>query len=309
MSIGITAAAVLLLLVGGGVLLIAFLRGRAEYAELIESLDEKDFKLKSLLPAGLYLADTFSPAERLPGGLREYLYRYNGRINAQIAEIYGIRERDFYAELHVANKWVVSLLVFMFMALFALIECSSGEYSTALVLVLAAILALAAMPFVMDRELANKIEQRRDQLLLEFPEFINKLILLVNAGSTIPKAWEKIVAESKSTSPLFRELRFCHAEIQAGKPEAVAYEEFARRCKIKEAIKFVSVVILNLRKGGAEVVPTLKAQADECWEARRAAARRLGEKASSKLMLPMSIMLLGIIMVVALPAVLALTGM
>jgi len=39
------------------------------------------------------------------------------------------------------------------------------------------------------------------------------------------------------------------------------------------------------------------------------AARRLGEKASSKLLGPMAIMLLGIIIIVALPAVLALTGM
>ena len=161
----------------------------------------------------------------------------------------------------------------------------------------------------MDRDLENRIEARRESLQLEFPEFANKLILLVNAGSTISKAWAKIVAEEKKNTPLFQELRICMAEIQAGKSEAAAYEEFARRCKIKEIIKFVSVIILNLRKGGSEVVPTLRAQADECWEARKAAARRLGEKASSKLLLPMSIMLLGIIMIVALPAVLALAGM
>jgi len=305
----VTVIASIMLLVGGGVMLTAFLKGRSEYADMLEPLDEKEFRLKSFLPAGLYLADNFQLANRLPGDLREYLRRYKARVNSQIIEIYGVREHDFYEEIHAANKWVISLLIYVFLTIFALISCSNGEYSSAAMFLALAPVALCVMPFVMDKELVGKVEKRREQIMLEFPEFVNKLILLVNAGSTIPKAWAKIVNDNKGNSPLFRELRVCAAEIQAGKPETVAYEEFARRCKIKEVIKFVSVIILNLRKGGSEVVPILRAQADECWEVRKATARRLGEKASSKLLLPMSIMLLGIIMIVALPAILALTGM
>ena len=126
---------------------------------------------------------------------------------------------------------------------------------------------------------------------------------------TIPRAWEKIADESKPDSILGRELQICMADIRAGKPIEVAYEEFGRRCHIKEIIKFVSVIILNIRKGGNELVLTLQAQANECWEMRKSAARRLGEQASSKMMLPMAIMMLGIMMVVALPAILSIMSM
>lgn len=309
MEMALWAAAGVMLLAGAAVMLYGFLRGRGEYDELLEPLDEKEFRLKSFLPAGLYLADNVQLSRCLPKDLREYQRRYATRVNAQLAEIYGLREWDFYAQIHTANKWILALLVYVFLTIFALISCSNGDYSSVAMFLALAPAALIGVPFLLDKELTNKIEKRREQILLEFPEFVNKLILLVNAGSTISKAWEKIVSENQSDSPLFKELRVCAAEIAAGKPEAVAYEEFARRCKIKEIIKFVSVIILNLRKGGSEVVPILRAQADECWEARKATARRLGEKASSKLLLPMSIMLLGIIMIVALPAILALSGM
>lgn len=309
MAVIVTGISAVLLLVGAAVILLAFLKSKGRYDDWIEPLDEKEFRTKNFLGIGLFLAENIDFTSRFPKPVRELLQKYNGRVSAQITELYGVRESAFYFTIHNANKWVMSLLVYCFLAIFALISCSNGEYSNAAIFAACAPLALCALPFVLDNELKTKIENRREQILLEFPEFVNKLMLLVNAGTTIPKAWEKIVLESTSKSPLYRELRICMAEIHSGKPEAVAYEEFARRCKVKEIIKFVSVIVLNLRKGGSEIIPTLRAQSDECWEARKAAAKRLGEKASSKLLFPMAIMLLGIIIIVALPAVLALTGM
>lgn len=309
MEMGVTIAAAALLILCGATLLLALLKGRGEYNDYVEPLDEKEFRLKGLLPAGLLLDNVVSIGEHAPSFLRQPLRSYNCRVTAKVTEIYGEKERDYYETVHRAGKWVMALLAAAFLAMFALISCSNGEYQNAALFTVASPVALVAAPFVMDRDLDSKIEKRREQIQMEFPEFVNKLILLVNAGSTISRAWEKIVSESKSDSPLFRELRVCSADIQSGTPEAVAYEAFARRCQMKEVIKFVSVIILNLRKGGSEIVPTLRSQADDCWEARKATARRLGEKASSKLLGPMAIMLLGIIMIVALPAILALTGM
>lgn len=308
MEMAAKIVAVVLLLLSGGTLLVAFLKGRGEYAEYIEPLNEKEFKIKNFLPAGLFLDRAFPFTDRLPEFLSQPLRQYGGKVTSKILEIYGERDRAYYESIHRAGKWVTALLVAAFLSVFALISCSNGEYKNAWIFSAVVPVALIAAPFLMDRDLDNKIEQRRESIQMEFPEFVNKLILLVNAGSTIPKAWEKIVRDNESDTPLFRELRVCEAEIYAGIPEAAAYEAFARRCKLKEIIKFVSVIILNLRKGGSEVVPTLRAQADDCWEVRKATARRLGEKASSKLLLPMAIMLLGIIMVVALPAILALMG-
>ena len=143
---------------------------------------------------------------------------------------------------------------------------------------------------------------------MEFPEFVNKLTLLVNAGMTISRAWEKIINENRKDHILYEEMCCALAEIRAGKPEGTAYEEFARRCHVKEVTKFVSVIVMNLRRGGAEVVPVLREQGHECWEMRKNAARELGEQAGTKILIPMMIMFLGIVLIVATPAVLSMTS-
>jgi len=298
----------ILMAIGIAVCAVMYLKGRGEYDDILDMLDEKEFKTKGLLPIGLVLDESVDLVGMLPVKLRTVFRRYDMKVLGLVTEIYGERERDTYYSVHNASKWVIALLLFTVLPGLGLICNATGDSDLALIFTALSPVALVGAPFLMDRELNGKIQERREKIILEFPDFINKLILLVNAGGTITSAWNKIVSDSKSNSPLYRELRYCRAEIQAGKPEAQAYEEFARRCKVKEVVKFVSVIILNLRKGGSEAVPALRAQADECWEARKAAARRLGEKASSKLMIPMAIMLLGIIVVVALPAILAIAG-
>lgn len=283
-------------------------KGDAEFADYISALDEKKFKTKNYLSIGLYLNEHVNVSKFIPKIFYEPIYRYKNSVSSKVKELYGVRYFDFYFDIHNASKWLMAVVGAVAMIALAGINCINNEHTSAIVCVaLSPILALG-LAILQDKELDSKIEDRRTAIMIEFPEFINKLLLLVNAGMTIPKAWEKIALETKKATPLYEELSISIADIRAGKPEAAAYEEFARRCKVKEIIKFVSVIILNLKKGGSEVVPALHAQSNECWEMRKATARRLGEKASSKLMLPMAIMLVGIILIVALPAVLALTG-
>jgi len=49
----------------------------------------------------------------------------------------------------------------------------------------------------MDRELSGKVNRRRLSIQLDFPDFLNKVILLVNAGMTVSRAWEKSVTTVK----------------------------------------------------------------------------------------------------------------
>ena len=45
----------------------------------------------------------------------------------------------------------------------------------------------------------------------------------------------------------------------------------------------------------------LQEQSKECWELKQQLAKRQGEKASSKLMIPMAIMFIGILVMVVIP--------
>lgn len=70
----------------------------------------------------------------------------------------------------------------------------------------------------------------------------------------------------------------------------------------------MSVIVMNLKRGGSEVVPVLREQGRECWEMRKNAAREMGEQAGTKILIPMMIMFLGIVLIVATPAVLSMTS-
>ena len=182
----------------------------------------------------------------------------------------------------------------------------SGQDHTGVSFLVFGIFAVGAVAFAFDSNVNKKVRQRRLMLELDFPDFLNKLTLLINAGMTVGKAWEKIVADNKKNGPLYEELSLALSEIRAGKGEKYAYEDFAKRCKVLEITKFVSMVLQNMRKGNSELVGMLKAQADSCWEMRKHAAKRLGEEASTKMLLPMMIMFAAILIIVALPAVMAL---
>ena len=240
----ITAVSGIFLAIAAVIILLNNKCGKEIYAEYRNYLTKEDCALKDYIHIGLMLNAKINLYKYMPEILVTEMRKYNVSIKNKITELYGIKQSDFYGEVHSAEKWLYSLLCFALCSLFSLaVILNNGDISTSAVLLGAAIIGAVGLPFLADYELNSKIEKRRMSIQLEFPDFVNTLILLVNAGMTIPKAWEKIVAESKKTTPLYTELRVCLAEIGAGKSETVAYEEFGRRCKVKEVVKFVSVII------------------------------------------------------------------
>lgn len=296
---GAWMAALLLVLFG--------MKGKAkhDYDEHVAFLDKKDYALKDLFPAGFYYIESGLPDKLMPLKIKTIWRKYDTANKRKIMELYGVEDFDFYMLVHNANKVVMSLFVGFIFALLSFIMSATGDATNAVLFLVFSITALVGLGFVLDKSLDTKIEKRRMEISLEFPEFVNKITLLVNAGMTISKAWDKVVTDNRKTNVLYVELKRASAEISAGKPESAAYEDFGKRCKVKEVMKFVSVIVLNLKKGGAEIVPTLKLQGDECWEARKNTAKQLGEKASSKIMLPMMMMFIGVILIVAVPALLS----
>jgi len=99
------------------------------------------------------------------------------------------------------------------------------------------------------------------------------------------------------------------AEINTGKSEFEAYEDFGKRCRSPEIFKFVSIVLQNLRRGSTELVAILRLQVNECWLIRKSIAKQLAEEASSKLLFPMMMMFLAIIFIVMTPAILSMMTM
>lgn len=280
------------------VVLLAFLyiKSKGKYEEMFQSLDKEDFPLK----------DNFMPMSYALLQAINYQYKtpYDHSLYKRLTELYGFKNARYYLQVFWAHKLSYLLLgVLICTFLFAAI----GEIDV--IMVIFSLLVLVSIFMAPDKDLKNKIERKKLHVQLDFPDFLNKLILLINAGMTVTKAWEKIAVSNKKSTHLYEEIEMVMHEIKSGKSEFQAYEDFARRCRIPEITRFTSIVLQNMKKGNSELVSVLRLQANECWEMRKNAAKRLGEEASTKLLLPMMLMFVAILLIVALPAIIAINGL
>lgn len=234
----------------------------------------------------------------------QYNTMYDHYLRTRLQYFHEYKDINYYLQLLWAKKIASSLLG---LGITSVIAVGTGEIDA--ILMIFSLLVLLVLFFLPDYELQEKIKKKQLNIKLDFPDFINKLALLINAGMTINRAWEKVVMGTQKNSPLYEELQRSLVQIKNGRSEIETYEEFAKRCKVSEITRFITVILQNKRKGHAELVSILRLQATECWEMRKNTAKKLGEEASTKLLFPMMLMLLAIIIIVATPAVFAIKGM
>ena len=148
-------------------------------------------------------------------------------------------------------------------------------------------------------------------MLLDYPEIVNKMALFLGAGMTAKRAWRKVVEDYERQKAVWGERyayeemkRTCH-EMDSKATEAVSYENFGRRCDVQVYVRFGALLSQNLRKGTKGLTQLLKLEAIQAFEERKALAKRLGEEAGTKLLLPMFLMLAIVLIIVIIPAFLS----
>lgn len=263
------------------------------YADYVQAVNKKDYTQKRLLPFGLYTLDKINYS---------FNSNYDRRILSSVCEVYGQEYSSFYIRVIYANKilLIAQLLICQLLAGFLSYFQPIFHFY---VLLLFSILIMRD-----DIKLNKSVKNRRLEIQIEFPEFINKLTLLLNAGLTMSKAWEKISSESESEGSFYSEVSKTIQEIKSGKNESEAFSEFAKRVKTPEISRLMSSIIQNTKKGGKDLVLSMRLQSNECWEMRKNAVRRMGEEASTKLLFPMMIMFFAIIIIVITPALISMQG-
>lgn len=280
-----------LLLCGAGAVL--FYSSRNYAIPFDKYMDRYGFRMSVLASLGFYLT------ERIPYSFNS---RYDQRIRGQLIELFGHREIDSYFAVHLAQKVSLTISTLVF---FLLVYLLGGAEKSFLVL---GFLVAGLVYYWADKELEKKIKHRKREMLLDLPELINTLTLLINAGLPFARAMQKVVSERDFGRPLFRELSYTLAEINAGKPTFAAYEELAQRCKVHEITRLVSAILQNINRGSSDQVQVLKAMAAEAWEKRKEIARKKGEEASSKIVFPMVMVFLAISIIVLAPAMMTMAG-
>lgn len=161
-----------------------------------------------------------------------------------------------------------------------------------------------------SREKQEELAKRSEQLLMDYPALILKFTLLVQAGMTARKAFQKISADYLRCRPkegryAYEEILTACREMDSGVAESEAYRRFGDRCGQMKYKTFSTLLIQNLQKGSRRMADMLEQEALEAWDERKRKARVLGEAAATKLLFPMILMLLVVMAVIMIPAFLS----
>ena len=171
----------------------------------------------------------------------------------------------------------------------------------------------AAMICVSKDQSGKEEEKRRiRQMKTDYPQIINKFNLYIGAGMTIRRAWFCIAQDYEKKQGIkgngmpkrkaYEEMVSTMNQIRGGMPEGEAYENYGARCNVSVYRKFGTLLSQNLRKGSGGLTELLGREAEEAFEERKNLAKKLGEEAGTKLVIPLFLMLIIVFAIVIVPA-------
>lgn len=174
------------------------------------------------------------------------------------------------------------------------------------------LLAALAAAYAEKEKKEKKLQNRKRKLLLSYPEFVSKLSLLLGAGMTISGAMRKMnqmyLKRKKAGGReeiVYEELYQMICELDNGMGELRAYQRFSESCNLQPYRKLVSLLVLGQKVGNFKLMEQLNEEADRVFVERKNTARRLGEEAGTKMLVPMMIMLAIVMGIVIIPAFLS----
>lgn len=259
-----------------------------KYKDITSSIDPKEYVLSELFYVGFQLMEMFHFNIKSD---------YSRKKVKEMSEVYGKKYAEYYYYIQVGGQVTYLVTVLPVACLLGLLA------NNPLALGFGIVMGILFVWYLRE-SFQDKLTARREAIMLEFPQVLSKMTLLVNSGMLLRDAWN--LAASQGDSVLLTEMKLTYTQLENGVPETVAYREFAERCGVKEIRKFTSMVIQGLEKGGAELTYFLKDMSDEMWLEKKNMAKRKGEQANAKLLLPTVMIFVGILILIMAPVLMGL---
>lgn len=179
------------------------------------------------------------------------------------------------------------------------------------ILMLGVVLTVFVYVSEWQKEKKDKLE-REQQLTMDYPQVIGRFTLFLGAGMTPGNAWAKIVGDyerekegRKKERAVYEEMAYTMHEMKGGTSESECYERFGERCGLQMYRRFGVMLSQNLKKGTKGLTVLLRQEADNAFEERKSMAKRFGEEAGTKILIPMFLMLAVVLIIIVVPAFLS----
>lgn len=183
------------------------------------------------------------------------------------------------------------------------------EYRTPQIFLLE-IVALVLFWFVSEKKKTQEEQKRIQKMEREYPEIVNQLSLLLGAGMTTRQAWNKLTTQYqfKRKAGMIEEKEVYEAIVRMnrrfseGESERAVYQQFTQEIPAISFHKLMRILLGNLEKGSQGICNRLEEEGRLAYEQRIQQAKKLGEEASTKMLLPLMLMMVVVMGIVMLPA-------
>lgn len=203
----------------------------------------------------------------------------------EAAELHGIKMKMARAGLRKESHPVVFFGVKAVLAGLALVLSlvfgvfHMGMFSSLSGKLLLGILSAAIGFYLPGIWLNSRIESRKKEITLSFPDALDLLVICVEAGMGLDQAIGRVGEEMKLASPaLSDELGLLGLELRAGKPRREALRNLAARVDLDDVYSLVTLIV-QTDKFGTGIAPALRVYSD----AMRTRRQQRGEEAAAKL--------------------------
>ncbi|MDD4200013.1 MAG: hypothetical protein PHS19_01340 [Eubacteriales bacterium] len=167
-----------------------------------------------------------------------------------------------------------------------------------------------------NRVAVKVIEAEQDSIARQLPEFINRLVLLLNAGLVLNSAFEKSVEKTCGSSSMGDYFYLQMSEIlnrvkHTNSSMHTEFRNFARSRRsaggdtAKELMRISNIISDNISKG-VELTDKLQRESEILWLNRKRNCEERGRIAETRLTLPLTLFLLVLIVITVSPALLEL---
>lgn len=189
--------------------------------------------------------------------------------------------------------------VAVFVLTWYLLTTFSSRVTSSVALLMGAIasgISFILMNVALDRmALANQTNYRR-----LFPDFMDLLIVCVDAGLSIEAAIDRVAREFAQAKPSFgNHLAIISLEVRAGRPLHDALSHFAERVKVDEA-RTLAILFRQSQELGSSVAKTLRVFSREMRQTRLIRAEEKANALPVKMLFPMAAFLFPVNLIIVL---------
>ena len=264
------------------ILFIIQIKKGKQFESIVENLDGNDFPLNQLYSVGFAWSSI-------------KLFQFKGKRAAELKAQASLLYEPQYAEYYANVAWAQTItLVHLFLTITFLM--AGIMYESAFLMLGAGIFLSVVVAAYCLENMKNTLAKRTEECEVQLPEVVSTMAVLVNSGMVLREAWNMVADNGKGA--FYELMRKAGENMRNGYSDADAIFLFGRASNSTEVKKFTSALLQSMEKGGAELAGFLAHQSSELWSAKRQRMLQAGEKAATKLLLPIVLIFVGVIIIV-----------